>query len=178
MRDLARRECLLRFLAELGRRVKGPGRLYLTGGASAILKGWRESTVDIDLSFGVEPAGAFEAIRDLKNELNLNIELASPADFIPALPGWVDRSPYIDRFGQLDVYHFDFYCQALSKIERDHHQDRIDVDAMLKDGLIEPRRLRELYDSIESELIRFPSLEPASLRESIEEWIKRSGALE
>jgi hypothetical protein len=33
----------------LGRHARGPGRVYLTGGATALLEGWRASTVDVDL---------------------------------------------------------------------------------------------------------------------------------
>ena len=31
----------------LGREARGAGRVYLVGGASAVLVGWRETTVDI-----------------------------------------------------------------------------------------------------------------------------------
>lgn len=32
----------------LGQHSRGPGRVYLTGGATAVLKGWRDSTVAIE----------------------------------------------------------------------------------------------------------------------------------
>jgi len=42
----------LRALARrLGHVARGPTRIYLTGGASAVLEGWRGSTADIDLRF-------------------------------------------------------------------------------------------------------------------------------
>ena len=65
-------------LRELGRRARGPGRVYLIGGACALLEGWRAATVDVDLKLDPEPPGAFEAIARLKNELDLNVELVSP----------------------------------------------------------------------------------------------------
>ena len=37
------------FMSALGTGVKEPSRIFLVGGASAVLLGWRESTVDIDL---------------------------------------------------------------------------------------------------------------------------------
>jgi len=43
-------------------------------------------TVDVDMKADPEPSGYFESIASLKNELSLNIELASPSDFIP---GWI-----------------------------------------------------------------------------------------
>lgn len=83
MRGIVDRATLERFLAELGRRARGPGRVYLTGGATALLYGWRPATVDVDLKLDPEPAGAFEAIAGLKEELDLNVELASPDQFLP-----------------------------------------------------------------------------------------------
>ena len=70
-----------RLMEALGRRASGPGAVYFTGGASAVLLGWRTATVDADLLLDPEPAGVFEAIAHIKDELSINIELASPADF-------------------------------------------------------------------------------------------------
>lgn len=39
---------LREFMAALGRETLGMGRIYLTGGATALLYGWRPMTVDID----------------------------------------------------------------------------------------------------------------------------------
>ncbi len=50
------------FLRRFGQEVRGPGTIYLTGGATALLLGWRQATLDVDLSMDPEPAGAFEAI--------------------------------------------------------------------------------------------------------------------
>ncbi len=50
--------------------------------------------------------------------LELDVELASPPDFIPELPCWRERGPRVLREGSLSVHHFDFHSQAPSKIER------------------------------------------------------------
>jgi hypothetical protein len=42
---------------------------------------------------------------DLKDRLAINVELASPPDFIPELPGWRERSPLVFRDGNVDVHH-------------------------------------------------------------------------
>ena len=60
------------FMAAVGRQVRGPGRIYLTGGATALLQGWRAMTIDVDVKPDPEPAGFFEAIARLKDELDLN----------------------------------------------------------------------------------------------------------
>ena len=62
MRDLMRR---------LGAAARGPGRIYLVGGASAVLLGWRATTVDVDLKLDPEPPGVFEAIARAKDALNV-----------------------------------------------------------------------------------------------------------
>src|SRR5688572_27603305 len=90
---------LRHFLEALGQRAKGPGTVYLTGGAVALLEGWRGSTVDVDLKLDPEPAGIFDAIAALKDELDLNVELAAPDQFVPALPGWRERSRFVAKHG-------------------------------------------------------------------------------
>jgi len=102
---------------ELGSIARAPVRLYLTGGATAVIEGWRASTVDVDLRFEPEADELMRALPKLKESLAINIELASPPDFIPELPGWRERSPFLLSEGSVSLYHFDPYSQALSKIE-------------------------------------------------------------
>lgn len=145
-------------LARLARATRVPVRIYLTGGSTAVLFGWRESTVDVDIRFEPEVDEIFRAIPKLKEELSLNVELASPPDFIPELPGWRDRSIFIDSFGPASFYHFDLYSQAMSKIERGHVQDLADVDAMILRGLIERKKLRELFELVRPKLYKYPAI--------------------
>lgn len=49
MRALADAARVERFLEALGRVARSPARVYLTGGATAVLDGWRDTTVDVDL---------------------------------------------------------------------------------------------------------------------------------
>jgi hypothetical protein len=49
MRALADAERIRRFMRELGAASSRPARVYLTGGATAVLLGWRTSTIDVDL---------------------------------------------------------------------------------------------------------------------------------
>jgi len=167
MRDETNREKLEAFLRELGQAVTSPGRIYLTGGGTAVLHGWRTMTIDVDLKALPEPAGLFEAIARLKDRLSINIEMASPDDFIPVLPGWEDRSLFIVRHGKIDFYHYDPYSQALSKLERSHARDETDVQAMAERGLIDKSRLWEVFQEIEPALLRYPALDPAGFRRRV-----------
>src|SRR5690606_34074536 len=94
---------LERFLRALGDAAKGPGRVYLAGGATALSYGFRTRTIDADMRLDPEPAGIFEAIARLKEELDVNVELSSPHDFLPEVPGWRDRSIFVKRVGPVDV---------------------------------------------------------------------------
>jgi hypothetical protein len=153
---------------ELGRVARVPVRIYLTGGSTAVLEGWRESTIDVDLRFEPEADELLRALPALKESLGVNIELASPPDFIPELPGWRERSPLVFREGKVEVHNFDLYSQALSKIERGFDQDLADVEKMMASGLVEPARLRELYAAIEAELYRYPAIDPSAFRQKLD----------
>lgn len=107
------------------------------------------------------------AIPSLKESLRINVELAAPDDFIPPLPEWEDRSRFIAREGRLSFHHYDFYAQALAKIERDHDMDRSDVRAMIDSGLVEPAKLRALFEAIEPELYRYPAIAPARFADRV-----------
>ena len=90
-------------LSTLASRSRGAGAIYLTGGACAVHQGWREATLDIDLKIDPEPQKIYEAIQYVKRHCHINIELASPADFIPELTGWRERRE--PRIGQLKPQH-------------------------------------------------------------------------
>src|SRR6266481_10152662 len=125
-------ETLKQFMRELAAAARSPGKIYFTGGATALLLGFRQQTIDIDLKLDPEPAGAFEAIAALKNRLNLNVELASPDDFIPPAADWRERSRPITSIGSVEFFHYDFSMQALAKLERGHTQDLEDVSSFIR----------------------------------------------
>jgi len=153
------RERLERFLVAFGGAVRGPGTVYLTGGATAILVGWRERTIDIDLRLDPEPPGAFEAIARLKEALDVNVELASPADFLPAVPGWQDRSRHVGRYGPVTVRHYDPTSQVLAKLARGYERDLTDARALIEAGLATPTSVRLGFAAVVADLPRFPRLD-------------------
>ncbi len=159
-------------MLRLGAAVSHDTTVHLVGGASAVLMGWRETTIDIDLAVVPESDEVYRALARLKEDLNLNVELASPAQFIPPLPGWETRSPFIRREGRVSFYHYDFYAQALAKIERGHARDRADVMVLLNRGLVERPRLKTLFEAIAPELYRYPSIDAAAFRQRVEEAVE------
>src|SRR5688572_12125822 len=170
MRDLADDDKVREFMRVLGRQVRSNVRIYFTGGATAVLMGWRDSTVDIDLGFTPETDEVFRSIPQIKEQLHINVELALPSHFIPAVPGWEDRSIYIGREGTVSFYHYDPYSQALSKIERGHTRDTEDVGAMIEHGLVERTKLGYYFGMIEPYLYKYPAIDADEFATAVERF--------
>ncbi|HEY4632885.1 MAG TPA: hypothetical protein VIH00_03125, partial [Candidatus Limnocylindrales bacterium] len=83
----------------------------------------------VDLVMRPESDALLRAIPLLKERLRLNVELASPDQFLPVPAGREQRSPVITRIGRVTVRHYDFCAQALAKLERGHARDMADVRA-------------------------------------------------
>ncbi len=167
MRQVATAERIREFMRAIGREAVNPGHVFFTDGATAVLSGWRGTTIDVDIKLVPDQDSVFRAIPILKETLPLNVELASPDDFIPVRPDWPDRSPFIAREGRLDFHHFDLTAQALAKIERGHVQDLGDVREMLTRGLVTPADIREYFDAISARLYRYPAIDPASFENAV-----------
>jgi hypothetical protein len=173
--DLMRRKVtsatLRQFMEELAAAARSPGKVYFTGGSTALLLGFRDQTIDIDLKLDPEPAGAFEAIAGLKNRLDLNVELASPDDFIPAPADWRERSRHIASIGAVEYFHYDFSIQALAKLERGHAQDLEDVASFVRGGYVSPQELKSRFTQIEPGLLRYPALDPLQFRKKVDNFL-------
>jgi hypothetical protein len=174
MRRVAQRQDIERFMTALARRAASEARLYFTGGATAVLFGWRASTIDVDIHIVPEEDGLLRALPELKESLEMNVELACPAHFIPELPGWQDRSLFISQEGNLGFYHYDLYAQALAKIERGHALDALDVEQMFRRDLIGPIQLKNLFEAVVPQLYRYPAIDPPSFRKAVDAMLLRA----
>lgn len=154
------------FMRELGRSAKAAACVYLVGGGTAVLQGWRPTTAYLDLKC-VSDTDLGPVLSSLKQRLNINIELSSPDQFIPPLPGWKERSEFIGREGRVDFFHFDLYSQSLAKIERGFDRDFADVAAMIDSGGVDRSRMLELFHAIKPELNRYPAVDPTSFEEAV-----------
>jgi uncharacterized nucleotidyltransferase DUF6036 len=163
------------FMQELAQASRSAGKVYLTGGATALLLGFREQTIDIDLKLDPEPQGAFEAIAKLKNQLNVNVELASPDDFIPRPPNWRERARPITTVNEVEFFHYDFALQALAKIERGHTQDLEDVRLLVRHRHVTPDELRRVFETIEPELVRYPAIDPLQFKTKLATFLRGQG---
>ncbi|MFL5626105.1 MAG: DUF6036 family nucleotidyltransferase [Ktedonobacteraceae bacterium] len=145
MRQRVGRQEIEQFLMQVGR-TRQPGRLYLTGGAALVHRGIRPGqTLDIAIQIIVDPAHLTTQVAQLKQQLNMNIEFASPGDFLPLPTRWEARSQFIKRYDQVDVFYFDWYSIALSKMQRVNRQDVVDVQLLVRQGFVDVTELDLLY---------------------------------
>lgn len=175
MREKVTAERLQEFMKALGDAVALPARIFLVGGATALLCGWRDSTIDIDLKAIPDRDEILRNLPALKERLQVNIELAAPDDFIPELPAWQERSRFIQQEGKLTFLHYDFYAQALAKIERGHRIDLADVQEMIQRGLVDPNRLLEFFSQIEDKIYKYPAIDVQGFRAAVDRVVGDSG---
>jgi hypothetical protein len=168
MREVADSVRIHRFMNALAQTTSSPVQVFLTGGATAVLIGWRTSTIDVDIHLIPDDDRLLRGISRLKDDLQINVELACPAHFIPELPGWQDRSCFIDKEGTLSFFHYDFYAQALAKIERGHSLDMADVEAMFQRGLVQAVALMKHFEAIQGQIYRYPALDARAFRSAVE----------
>ena len=174
MRRLVDSARLGAFMEALGGAARDEARVYLTGGATALLFEWRTTTADVDLKIEPESDEILRSVPAIKEQFEINVELASPGDFIPELPRWRDRSLFIAKHGPLLFHHYDLYAQSLSKLERGHVRDLADVRQMLERRLVDPQKLGEFFEAIEPLLYRFPAIDPRAFRRAVDRAIAAS----
>lgn len=166
-------EALRELMSELARTAPRHEsfRVYLIGGGTAVLSGWRSSTIDVHLY--AERDEVFRDIQGIKERLNLNIEFARPEDFVPPLPGSADRHRFTARVGGIDFYHYDPYAQLLSKVVRGFRKDLLDAERLVGSGWVDPSRFRDLVEAIpDSAYARYPNLSRESVLDAVRTFLE------
>jgi hypothetical protein len=172
MRDRLTRQSLGVLMRELARCARGdaPSSVYLVGGATAVLLGWRESSIDADLDATSD--AIFRDVQAIKDRLRLNIERARPEDFVPALAGSAERHVFIQTLGSVSFFHYDPYAQLLSKIARGFDRDLADARQLIASGMVEPERFRALVHGIaDSEWAKYPRYSPVAVRQAVKDFL-------
>jgi hypothetical protein len=172
MRNRLTRESLQALFRELAHSAR-PGRsyrVYLVGGGTAVLEGWRESSIDADLY--ARQDDIFRDVQGIKERLMLNIEFARPEDFVPPLEGTEGRHVFVETIDRVSFYHYDPYAQTLSKIVRGFARDLADARAFIESGMVEPERLKRLVAAIpESVYAKYPRLSPSAVRGAVDDFL-------
>jgi len=144
-------DTLMTFLARLGERCDRETRLYLLGGSALRLLGSPRETLDVDYTAEMAPEMAplfGAALAQLADEFHLDLEEVPLAEFVPLPPLAHERHRFVGRFGLLEVYLFDPYSIALSKIARGFESDLEDVLFLLLTGVIEFATLEQDFHAI------------------------------
>jgi len=161
-------------MKELARTAPGRRsyRVYLMGGGTAVYSGWRESTIDADLSS--DDDAIFRDVQGIKERLQLNIEFARPEDFVPALSGSGDRHLFIDTIGKVSFYHYDPYSQLLSKVVRGFNRDMQDAENLVRSGMVDPQIFHALVKRIpERAYSRYPALSRQAVLDAVQDFLDR-----
>ncbi len=88
------------------------------------------------------------AVAELAAEMQLHVDEVPLGEFVPLPPQARERRRLVGRYGQLDVYVFDLYSIALSKIARGFEADLEDVMFLLREGLIEFGELEGYFNIV------------------------------
>jgi hypothetical protein len=146
--DALKRDAILDFLVELGKRVSLPSRLMLLGGSALSLLGSPRPTLDIDyLGDDLHKDDLQRTIDQLAAEMHLEVEAVPLERFIPLPSGADERHQFYRRFGELDVYIFDPYAIAISKVERGFDTDIDDVIFLVRGGWVELTHLEMMLEA-------------------------------
>ena len=124
------------FLQTLGKRITQPATIYLLGGGALCLLGSLRETLDVDYTLETSTREIEKIINTLAKEMKMDLEAVPLSEFIPLPPNAESRRRFIGRYGRLDVYIFDLYSIALSKIARGFESDLEDVQFLLAQNLI------------------------------------------
>ena len=141
-------QVLERFFKRLGEEISTPTQFFLVGGNALCLLGSPRETLDIDYFIDGETDEVEQGLKELSTELKLDLESVRLKEFIPLPPGAESRQRFIGKFGQVEVFIFDLYSIALSKIARGFESDLEDVEFMLKENLISWEELETDYQDI------------------------------
>jgi hypothetical protein len=155
VRERVERRKVEQFLAALGRELKRPIRLYLVGGTVLVDAGLRAATADIDFTAAADDPSALaefeQLIPSLKNRLNVSVEPASPADFMPVRRGALERSRYVRSYGPVSVYYYDLVSIVLAKAARAAQRDLADIELLVRGGLVDWAEVESAWQEVKAQ---------------------------
>ena len=73
MREPVDARRILEFARALAKHAHEDVRIYRTGGATAVLVGWRPTTIDIDLKIVSDSDALLRALPELKERFSVNV---------------------------------------------------------------------------------------------------------
>jgi len=136
-------EEVMRFLEKLGEVHQEKAVLYLIGGGALCLLGNPRRTADIDFSL-TSLAGnksLVDSMLAVADELRIELEVITLEEFVPVPEGSSQRHIFVRRFGGIELFIYDPYAIALSKLARGLETDIQDVLFLLEAEIIDIEKL-------------------------------------
>ncbi len=138
------KDVLQDFLKKLGERIVSPMSFYLIGGSALILLGATRETIDVDYLVEDLDKNTQNAIQELSDELQLDVEFVPLDEFVP-LPAQAKlRHQFIGRYGKVSAFVFDPYSIALSKLDHGFEADLEDIIFLIRRGLVSLSQLEQI----------------------------------
>jgi hypothetical protein len=130
------------FLAAVGNQCPDPAQLYLLGGSALFLLGSPRPTIDIDyVGDDLQKNNLQLIMEQIAQEMHLEVEAVPIDRFLPLPDGVTERRISVGQFGSVEVFIYDPYSIALSKIDRGFDTDLEDVVFLIRNGLVSIDRL-------------------------------------
>ncbi len=170
-------QILDQFFLRLGQRYRRPARLFLLGGSALNLLGSPRTTLDIDIDVELPEERLVElllAIEPLAQEMKLDVEFVPLAEFAPLPLDAATRHKPVGRYGQIELFIFDPYSIALSKIARGFESDLEDVIFLLDSKVIEFEALKSRFEDV-LPLAHGKDVDPREFRAYFSEIAQRFG---
>jgi hypothetical protein len=157
------------FLKNLGKRYPTAAQLYLLGGSALCLLGSPRPTIDIDfVADDLKKDDLQYAMEEIASEMGLTVEAVPIDRFIPIPHGSDKRNLHFGRFGKIDVYIFDPYSIALSKVDRGFDTDLDDIAFLVKKGHVDFKKLEHITQEALSQASKF-DMDPTEVLAHLEE---------
>lgn len=152
------------FLQELGKRYPRPATLFLLGGGALCLLGSPRPTLDIDyVGDDLKQDELQHTMAQVAHDMQIEVEAIPIAQFVPLPVGAQERSLPVGQFGKIEVYVFDPYTIALSKIDRGFDTDIEDVVFLIRRNLITFEQLEAIVLAALEHASKF-DLDPTAAR--------------
>ena len=155
---------IIAFLKAVGERLHAPAEIVLLGGSALSLIGSSRPTLDLDFDGEEKASDEFRILLEqVASAMHLEIEAVPLHRFVPLPPETATHHIEIAQFGQLQVYVFNPYGIALSKLDRGLSSDIADVAFLLREGFVDLDALNQLIDRAATRASEY-DLDPAQMR--------------
>ncbi len=139
----------------------------------------RQSTADIDYAaIAEDPRAADEleqAIRSLKNDLDVNVEPAAPHDFLP-VPAWArERGRFVGQYGPVAVYYYHLPSGVLAKVARGYEQDLDDAEKLIGAAGVTWQEIEQTWREMRASPRGWLRYEPDEVERRLEQLRRRLG---